>query len=555
MNAGQRQGAVMTNFYIEYEINGKTYREENKSSVVSAEFDGERLRAFINAAKPTRVKKFYVQLPQKYERGMRCFVNGYQSWTDSKEFDIDGKMDTLTRLAEFSYKNAFMINSGLGRAGDSFYYEYPRKKGVFYGYSYAYLRKDDEVKLFASLSENEGFTIIRFDAAQGYVRLEKDLEGALINGKTLVADIAVLKGGYDEVFDKWFELNGVQCRTKERKCGYTTWYNYYGGITQSIVERDLKALSELPQKPDIFQIDDGHQKCIGEWLNTDKAKFPSGMKAAADKIYAAGMQAGLWLAPFAAVKDSFIYREHRDWLVKGKNGKPYPAGPNWGTFYAIDFYNKEAAAYIKKVFNVVLNEWGYDMVKLDFLYAACVVPMHGKSRGRIMCEAMDFIRECVGDKLILGCGVPLMPAFGKVDFCRIGADVALDWHFRKHMIREDVSTPNTVCCTIFRRGLNGRAFLNDPDVFLLRDKNMHMSFEKRKLLAKINGMFGDLLFVSDNVSEYGKEQREVFFDTVRKKNVRILRAGISGGDIMRVDYEEEGQAKSFSFNYKTGETL
>ena len=83
---------------------------------------------------------------------------------------------------------------------------------------------------------------------------------------------------------------------------------------------------------------------------------------------------------------------------------------------------------------------------------------------------------------------------------------------------------------------------------------MHMSFEKRKLLAKINGLFGDLLFVSDNVSEYGKEQREVFFDTVRKKNVRILRAGISGGNIMRVDYEEEGQAKSFSFNYKTGET-
>ncbi len=30
-------------------------------------------------------------------------------------------------------------------------------------------------------------------------------------------------------------------------------------------------------------------------------------------------------------------------------------------------------------------------------------------------------------KIILGCGVPLMPAFGKVDFCRIGADVDLEW--------------------------------------------------------------------------------------------------------------------------------
>ncbi len=35
------------------------------------------------------------------------------------------------------------------------------------------------------------------------------------------------------------------------------------------------------------------------------------------------------------------------------------------------------------------------------------------------------VRECCGDKLILGCGVPLMPAFGKVDYCRIGSDISL----------------------------------------------------------------------------------------------------------------------------------
>ena len=547
----------MINYYLKYECEGRMYDScDTRAALASVDvsFDGSRLTATLRPVRPIEVKKFYVDIPYSYREGQFCFVNGYQSWTDSREYPIDSKMTTFTRLAEFSIKNVFMKNSGLGRAGDSFINRYPRKKGEFYGYSYGYLRQGDEVDLFASLGERNGYTIVRFDVKGGYVRFEKDLEGVTFDGESPILEAAVLNGGYDEVFDRWFDLMGIECRGS-RKSGYTTWYNYYGGITEEIVDRDLKALSALKEKVDIFQIDDGHQRCIGEWLNTDRSKFPSGMKATADKIHDAGLLAGLWLAPFAATKNSFIYIVHRDWLVCYDKGRPYPAGPNWGTFYAIDFYNKDAAAYIKKVFDTVLGEWGYDMVKLDFLYAACVLPMRGKSRGQIMCEAMDFIRECVKDKMILGCGVPLMPAFGKVDFCRIGADVSLGWQFRKHMIREDVSTPNTVCCTIFRRGLNGRAFLNDPDVFLLRDSNIGMTFEQRKLLAKINGLFGDLLFVSDNVAEYNREQAEVFADTIAKKDVVIRRAGFVDDETIKVEYFENGVEKEFAFNYKNGRSI
>src|SRR5699024_6918480 len=112
----------------------------------------------------------------------------------------------------------------------------------------------------------------------------------------------------------------------------------------------------------------------------------------------------------------------------------------------------------------------------------------------------DLLRECCGDKLILGCGVPLMPAFGKVDYCRIGADVTNYWSPARKTTREDVSVPHAVNNTIFRRHLDGRAFMNDPDVFLLRNTNMKMNLEKRELLAKINSLFGSLLFISDNVS-------------------------------------------------------
>ena len=99
--------------------------------------------------------------------------------------------------------------------------------------------------------------------------------------------------------------------------------------------------------------------------------------------------------------------------MKNKNGKIPFASHNWGGFYALDIYNKEVRQYLKEVFDTVLNVWGYDMVKLDFLYACCIIPFNGKSRGEIMCDAMDLIRELCGDKLILGCGVPLAPAFGQ----------------------------------------------------------------------------------------------------------------------------------------------
>jgi hypothetical protein len=91
-------------------------------------------------------------------------------------------------------------------------------------------------------------------------------------------------------------------------------------------------------------------------------------------------------------------------------------------------YNEGAREYLRSVFDTVLNKWGFDMVKLDFLFAAAMIPRLGKTRGEIMWDAMSFLREIVGPKkIILGCGVPLAASFRKVDYCRIGSDVAPWW--------------------------------------------------------------------------------------------------------------------------------
>lgn len=481
----------MHSYKIKYEADGKVYSTDkttcNHFKIIEEEKAG-RLTAHILAQCSLKIRKFQIVLPYSYNKRQRIFVNGYQSWTESREYFIHERMDGFSRLKKWVLTRPFNAYSGLCRAGDAFFCRYPLLNGNFFGYSYGYIRDGKTVDLFASLSEKCGFTIIRFDVLKSRVIIEKDFDGVVFNGKMLLADFVHLNGGYDAVFDKWFEMMNIQCRLSEKMCGYTTWYNYYKNIDENIVFRDLDALSQLPERVDIFQIDDGYQKCVGDWLFTNEKKFPSGMKKLAVEIHSKNMLAGLWLAPFAATKDSFIYKEHKDWLVRYENGELYPAGAN-----------------------------------------------------------------CAGDKLVLGCGVPLMPCFGKVDFCRVGADVALNWKNYPFCIREDVSTPNTVACSVFRRGLDGRAFLNDPDVFLLRDDNIEMSFEQRKLLAEINRVFGSLLFVSDNVSQYDDKQLRTYADTVNKEKVKVIRAEYYNNDIIAVDYLINGELKNLKFNYKNGQ--
>ena len=217
------------------------------------------------------------------------------------------------------------------------------------------------------------------------------------------------------------------------------------------------------------------------------------------------------------------------------------AGSNWSGFYSLDLEKPEVRDYIKNVFSVVLDDWGYDLVKLDFLYAACIEPRPGKTRGQLMCEAMDFLRDCVKDKEILGCGVPLGPSFGKVDYCRIGCDVGLDWDDKwlyRHLHRERVSTLNAIQNSIGRRQLSGRAFLNDPDVFLLRTDRIDLSSHQKRTLALVNLLFGKLMFTSDAISAYGPEQRFWYERAMGLKERVIMSVEFPQKHIVRIIYRE-----------------
>ena len=512
----------------------KLFRMEAAALTASLYGEDGVLQLMLTPHEPVELVSAKVELPFRFQKKDALFLNGYQSWTDSEELGVRSVMPGLYKTPRIGQK-LFHLRS----YGDYDFERYSLVPGELHGWTYAYVRRGAQYHLFGSLSERPGFTAIRFFARQNRIELARDCAGRVISEPYAALEVAQLTGSESEVFDLWFALQNVAPPKAKPIKGYTSWYNYYQDISEEKILKNLDALSKAPMQFDVFQIDDGFQTRVGDWLSVDPKKFPNGLKPIADRVRELGMTPGLWLNPFGCEFKSETAAQHPDWLLRDDKGEPIVAGCNWGGFWVWDFYNPGAREYIRKCLQTAVRDWGFGLLKLDFLYAVCMKPTAERTRGEIMAEAMDFLREATEGALLLGCGVPLGAAFGKVDYCRIGCDVGLDYDDKLYMRiihRERVSTKYSMRNTVFRRQLSGRAFWNDPDVFLLRHDNIALSWSERETLALVNSQFGGVLFTSDDVSGYDEQQQaalERTLHTLQAKDVKIHRVG--GGYILWLD--------------------
>lgn len=544
--------------FIKYEYNGRIYensRTECDNYKLELSVSDGSIQCTLVPNVKMKLIEFYLSAVKKYASDELFFANGYQSWTTSKEFGRNDTLEGISKLAGVTEKTKALAEI----SGDYSFAQYG-KKGVFHSYTYTYFRIGDRVELFGSRNERYGYTVFSTDYGFNKFTIAKDVEGLEAEDEIILLDVVSFKGGYDEVFDSYFGSMNLRKPKANRLSGYTSWYNYFQKIDEKIILRDLNGLDRAKDSVSIFQIDDGYESKVGDWLIPDYRKFPNGMKPIADAIHEKGYLAGIWIAPFSAQKSSLIAKAHPEWLVKDNaTGKPLLGCVGWGGAYTLDIYNGEAREYIRNFFNIILNDWGFDMVKLDFLYSEAMQPRNGKSRGRIMCEAMDFLRECVGeDKLILGCGVPLGPSFGVVDACRISCDVDLKYspkYYNKMGINLELpSAQNAITNSIFRRHLNGRVFCNDPDVFFLRNNNLSFTREQKLLLGKINNLCGDVLFVSDNAGDYSDGDIELLKKFFKASECVITSAEFIGKDEIQICYTEGEKKKTLEFNLSTGKS-
>lgn len=471
---------------------------------LSCILDQAGLRIEIEAAPEGLVLgPLVLDLDQSYQDDSRIFVNGFQSWTESREFGLDEKIPPLRSPAPQ------MMN----QSGDYTFFPVTGKKGYFHSHDHTYIRTQNTYQLWRDLLPTTGYTIFEHQTPDSILRIHKDLSGLACQNSMALTHIQVYRGNRDSVFDAaWQEIPPRVA--KAPVTGWTSWYYHYTKVDEVIIADNLQAFAERQLPIDMFQIDDGWQPAVGDWLEAN-AKFPSGMKSLADRIHDQGLTAGLWLAPFIVAQNSSLFQEHPDWFATFDGEHLIKGGfnPGWGGvikgyYYVLDLYHPAVRTHLKAVFDRILRTWGFDLVKLDFLYAVALYPRAGRSRGAIMHDAMDFLRECCGDKLILGCGVPLGAAQGKVEYCRIGADMGPGWDMKSlalMKLRERISTRNSLRSTLARRHLSRRAFFNDPDVFMLRQEENHLTHNQKHTQFLINLALGDLVFTSDDISRYTPE--------------------------------------------------
>ena len=82
-----------------------------------------------------------------------------------------------------------------------------------------------------------------------------------------------------------------------------------------------------------------------------------------------------------------------------------------------------------------------------------------------------------------------------------------------------------------------------------------MTMEQRILLSEIHSTFGSLLFISDNVGEYGAKQLNVLKDTFAQKDIQILRAELETENVMAAEYVVNGERRRLRFDVRTGKPV
>jgi alpha-galactosidase len=356
-----------------------------------------------------------------------------------------------------------------------------------------------------------------------------------------IEPLVVLGGGrVEDLLDVYSSLvkreNRVRISTWN-PVGWCSWYHYFGNLSWDDIVRNVEiAGREKEAFPfEVFQVDDGYEQDIGDWLK-GKAGYP-GLDGVARAITGKGFKAGIWTAPFSAAETSEVFAQHPDWMV-AEGGKPKFAHKSWGkAIHALDLTHPGARAHILDVFST-LKKAGFEYFKIDFLFGSAMPGERHKNVTPVEAyrQGLRLIRKAVGGGFILGCGAPLLPSVGLVDGMRIGEDTAPYWKTRPSAFQG----PNAYFAlknALLRQFMHRKFWLNDPDCLFLRDTDIELTGNQRELYALAAGVMDNMIIDSDNLALVGRTGKALFKQALALRGGRSRVLDILGDDLYRVETE------------------
>ena len=452
----------------------------------------------------------------------RLFSNGFQSWTPAhvQRLGVDTDPSRDPRPIPL-VRAAFHADPGVAEPGE--------------------LRSEQVAVLADGTRARLGIGFVGGATHAGTIRV-RVVDGRLVAAATAWLGGATLRAGarrelhpivvaeHDDpttLLEQWADRTG---RAEHARVdapflsGWCSWYHYFEHVSERDMLDNLALAQDWPF--DVFQLDDGFQRAIGDWLQTNE-RFPSGIEGVARAIDTSGRIPGIWIAPFLAAPDSDLARAHPDWLARSPDGDAPAIGmfhEVWGgVMWQLDTTNPEVADHLAAT-AAALVAAGYRYLKLDFTFSASM-PGRFADPTRTPAERVragyDAIRRGAGDDVfILGCGAPLGAVVGSVDAMRIGADVAPWWDAPadapERQPAYEATTPATrhaFVNTCTRSFMHRRLWSNDPDCIMLRTSETRLSPAAAEGWALTVGASGGLVLVSDDLSLIDARGRRLL-DTV-----------------------------------------
>lgn len=321
----------------------------------------------------------------------------------------------------------------------------------------------------------------------------------------------------DELLDRAGGLVPVR-----RPTGWSTWNAFSHRIDAGRVTTSLAGVRALAAEGlcDITFIDDGWQQAVGDWT-CHRGKFPRGLVALAEQVCATGTEAGLWVAPLMASPHADVVARHPEWVARHPDGRPVIGATieHWGgQTWVLDATRPAVLDHVSEA-TAVLAAAGFTTLKLDFLYAAAdaadaatsrctaglrsATDLHGTDA--VTAAVLDAIRAGAGRGVtLLGCGAPLWPSIGRVEWMRVGPDVTR--YYRPH--REPGAEPAMISSVLngwraaaLRTPMHLRLWGNDPDSVPLSERRTDLTVEKRLGFARWTAASGQLLTMSDDFAD------------------------------------------------------
>lgn len=487
-----------------------------ESGTVFASLNRSTMSVRFVAAEETVVEGLALEGEARLPDATGWLSNGFQSWSASGVIAIGERRADPSVLASL----ALRADPETMRTGEE----------LSNWYTFAGSTEGPALFIGASSAEKlrPWFQVTRVDEEDLWVRLACGGAGERIvlqAEEALSSEIFELSLGQDvttllERYGRSLPSRRAEVEV-DPELGWNSWYELWDTVDEEAVRTNAAgALSILEPVAGSGQnlrivVDDGWQQAWGEWEPNEK--FPSGMDGLASDLAGEGFEMGIWLAPLLVAEQSDLVADHPAWFVADVNFNHVVHG----TMRILDPTHPEAAEHLQDVIRRIVS-WGYDLLKIDFLFAGTFEGERNEDVTGMEAYhlALALIREAAGeDTLLLAVGAPPLPSFPHVDAWRLGGDIAFDpfgpsWHFVVNQARS-LGSRWPLCF----------ATLCDPDPLLLRT----LEEEEVGFASWVVSLAGGGLFLSDDLRELPAERRTWGLDDPR------YRAAMSGAPSIPAD--------------------